>query len=250
MKDEVPAPIKGVNPLHDVLIAAAMSLAVARELGQYDPNALPMGHIDGELASPVDLTLERRPRQLQIEAVWCAVERYCEPKWEVLFYDELCFQRNGIDLIVRRRADGHIIFLEAKGSSRQINGNPLHYLRSTKTKGRQLTWTWIWHSVLGMGADGYAADAFFRVLRPLLTGASSRALVVTGFGAASASPRQGDQRVFSETELSALGDDRSILAQKAAWLREIDDTSEMTLEGLYAFARTGRLDGARVPPNS
>lgn len=170
------------------------------------------------------------------------MERYREPEWEVLCYDELCFQRNGIDLIVRRRADDHIVFLEAKGSSRHISGSPMNYLRSTKTKGRQLSWTWIWHSVLGMGADGYGADAFFRVLRPLLTGSASRALVVTGFGTAPTAPGRA-QRVFSEPELRVLGDDRSVFEQKKTWLREIDGASEMTLEALFAFARTGRLDG-------
>lgn len=95
MEGEVPPPLRGINPLHDVLIAAAMSLAVARELGQYDPAALPMGHIDGEIASPADLTLELRPRQLQIEAVWCAVERYCEPKWECLLRRALLPEKRG-----------------------------------------------------------------------------------------------------------------------------------------------------------
>ena len=163
-----------------------------------------------------------------------------EPQHEVIFYDELCFQRSGLDLVFRSRSDERITITEVKGTSKKIQGSPLRYLKTTRTKGRQLSWDWVWRSLTSMAYDASTADGFFRILRGVLEGRADRSLVIVRFDAEPMDAEPDELRYIGERQLSEITqlNDFALLDNKREWLREIDSRATIGIESLYEYAKS------------
>lgn len=99
-------------------------------------------------------------------------------RYTVIFENTLGYEIRGIDAILKDNDSGKIIFVELKGTSRPIN-KPLSYLKKTKTKGRQLSWEWIFKSLLNVHKAMAASSVFLYCLEAVLTGKAERWLVIT-----------------------------------------------------------------------
>ena len=227
-----------LNPLHQIAIIAAAVLGRARELGIYDPGLPPMGYLEAPETHRHDFSRDSLNRRLQVEAV--AVKQMPEPGHKMIFYDELCFQRTGLDLVFRSRSDDRIVIVEAKGTGQRVITAPLYYLRRTRTKGRQLSWDWVWRLLTDMAYDASTADGFFRVLRPLLDGRVERALVIARWAGDPLDADPAELRAFDEVRLSSVPglDDFEVLDSKRQWLRDIDARGSIKIEELFEHAKS------------
>lgn len=84
---------------------------------------------------------------------------------KVIYSNDLGSQIRGIDCIAI--IDDKKVFCEAKGSIvKSINLSK--FLRKTKTKGRQMSWQWIWGSLVEFAEDSRNANVFLENYRNII----------------------------------------------------------------------------------
>lgn len=118
------------------------------------------------------------------------------PGYEVIFCNDLAYETPGIDIVAKHRHTGRYLVCEAKGTTNEI-GSPASYLKLTKSKGRQLSWQWVWRSLVYCADSPAASSVFLELYRPMIL-------------------EQGIERLLCVTKVdSVLGG--FILAETRAW---------------------------------
>ena len=87
---------------------------------------------------------------------------------------------------------------------RPLANSPLHYLRRTRAKGRQLSWQWCWQSLVDHALVATTAPAFLALIEPFLDGAVERLLAVTVLTREEAGWRIANTHVWREPELATV----------------------------------------------
>ncbi|SDW81454.1 hypothetical protein SAMN05444411_102231 [Lutibacter oricola] len=83
-----------------------------------------------------------------------------DPKLRIIYSNDLGSSITGIDCIAFK--NGNYIVCEAKGTTSKKT-YVSKFLRKTKTKGRQMSWDWIWRSLVEFAEDSRNAIVFLEI---------------------------------------------------------------------------------------
>ena len=89
-----------------------------------------------------------------------------DKRYTVIFENTLGYEIHGLDVLLKDNETGKVIIVELKGNSRPIR-SPLSYLKKTKNKGRQMSWIWIFKSLLSSYNSMAASSVLLHCLGPL-----------------------------------------------------------------------------------
>jgi len=148
-----------------------------------------------------------------------------EPDTTILFSNDLGSSLKGIDCIAKD--DQGFIICEAKGTS-AIAKSASYYLRKTKTKGRQLSWEWIWSSLIDAAEDGRSAAAFLTLYSSIIRQQNiGRLLSISALSDSQDGYTIKTTSVVNESDLCQLNNMNGNLpyAKLRNWLDEIDPTT-------------------------
>lgn len=84
----------------------------------------------------------------------------------VIYSNDLGQQTRGIDCI--GKSNGNYLICEAKGTTLEHSTVSQH-LKKTKTKGRQMSWDWIWSSLVDFAEDSRNSKAFLEIYQNVIT---------------------------------------------------------------------------------
>jgi len=126
------------------------------------------------------------------------------PGYEVIFCNDLAYETSGIDVIAKHLETGRYLLCEAKGTTNAIS-YPSSYLKKTKNKGRQLSWLWVWRSLVDFVDSPTASSVFLELYRQMIMEQGiERILCVTRVDEVAGGFRPCETRVWREQELSGL----------------------------------------------
>jgi hypothetical protein len=138
------------------------------------------------------------------------------PGYEVIFCNDLAYETSGIDIIAKHRKTGRYLICEAKGTTNNI-GFPASYLKQTKNKGRQLSWQWVWRSLVDFADSPTASSVFLALYRQMIMEQGiERVFCVTRVEAVAGGFKPAETQVWGEEELAGL-----------AWLRAAKDWEKL-----------------------
>ena len=162
-----------------------------------------------------------------------------QPNLEAVFGNDLAYTRTGLDLAARQLDSNGVLLCEAKGTMKAFD-RPGRYLRETRRKGRQLSWRWCWQSLTEFALRGPTARIFLTTFRAVLTGQTSRVLVVSQVRRRGRALVLGESKIFPEDALS----DVAGLAANADflkwqhWLNALDSAKGQRQQSRLMFLRT------------
>ncbi len=192
-----------VNALHGLVYRAGLMLRIGAAFGEIGDPRDPLD-VEKKGAVSADLSTEPNGRIRQLNAVQRSVDRLVRDGLEIAHIDWLAWCNNGLDILAFEPRTGRAVIVEVKATSKTINAGLRSHLRSTRTKGRQMTWEWVWRSTVEMACEAGTAAAFLRVVRPLLDGRAERQIHVWStedqVGLLSG---EGCSRIWSEGDLLA-----------------------------------------------
>ena len=224
--------LPSVNPLHHVVTVAELN-RMAWLKGHAGKGSIDLGKgwlvslPKGTESEPFPLH-EGQPVYPKIETVGIvAAYGHIEgmPGYEVIFCNDLAYKTPGIDIIAKHCETGRYLVCEAKGTTNTI-GSPTSYLKGTKNKGRQLSWQWVWRSLVDFADSPTASSVFLELYRPMILeqGINDRLLCVTKAvkvpgGFSPAETQVWGEEEFSGREWLQVSRDWEKLR---GWLREMD----------------------------
>jgi hypothetical protein len=196
------------NPLHHVVLVAEINRRMwLKQSGKSDngfgetwlvplPRSAVTKHFptrEGEPVYPKVETVGVVGAYRQIDAM---------PGYEVVFCNDLAYETCGIDVIAKHRESGRYLICEAKGTTGAF-GSPAAYLKTTKHKGRQLSWQWAWNSMVEFADSPTASSVFLELYRSMiLEQGIDRLLCVTKAEKIPGGYVAGETRTWGETKLS------------------------------------------------
>lgn len=125
-------------------------------------------------------------------------------RYTVIFENTLGYEIRGIDAILKDHQTGELIVVELKGTSRPIR-SALSYLKRTKTKGRQMSWEWIFRSLLGVHKAMASSAVFLHFLEPFFAQKIKRWLVITRSVKEQGHWSNKEIKIYDEEVLSGIG---------------------------------------------
>lgn len=146
------------------------------------------------------------------------------PGYEVIFCNDLAYETCGIDVIAKHRESRRYLICEAKGTTGAF-GSPATYLKTTKHKGRQLSWQWSWTSLVDFSDSPTASSVFLELYRSMILEQEiERLLCVTKAEKVPGGYVAGETRTWAETELSCYEWFRMTKdwSKLRGWLGELD----------------------------
>jgi len=141
--------------------------------------------------------------------------------WQFLYYNDLAGVFTGFDAVARR-PDGIPVIVEAKATRHPIATTPRRYLRRTRSKGRQLSWTWCWATLTEYACLGASAHLFLALARPMIEGRCARALTVSRCAWRDGHWQTLERRHFDASEITDIDRPPKDFERHRRWMAEID----------------------------
>ena len=212
----LPLPVKVVNPLHKLVLAAELNAGMwKRWNGSQRPTIDVGSRWLGRLPASARVVRETEhakwaysSRELAgVAGLFNWIRRHT--KMEVVFVNDFALEKWGIDAVAFDTRRGRYMICEAKGTSTEFRAAGT-YLKVTKTRGRQLSWRWIWGCLVECACDPATAAAFLALYEPVITRrAVTRLLSVSQLTPIGTGFRIEETKVWQERELA-----------RYSWLRE------------------------------
>lgn len=174
--------------------------------GDYEDAEIEKLNADYIIKLPPDMVEEKSdgqpppPRDLEDAGIVGFYDHIrADQRYTVIFENTLGYEIRGLDVILRDEQTKKLIFVELKGTSRKIRG-PLSYLKRTKTKGRQLSWEWVFRSLLNVHHAMAASSVLLYCLEPIFSGEAERWLAVTRATRVESHWENQEIKVFKESD--------------------------------------------------
>ena len=216
-----------MNPLGQLIRIAEANLMLRPLLegpaSSSDAQVLPQGSSRSNFPQP-----EGSPVYPTVELAGMAGTYFwalAQKNLNVIYANGLAYEVRGIDAVAKKMDTGRLLIVESKGTTRKIS-SPAAYLKTTKTMGRQLSWSWCWNSVISLAENPFTAGVFMDLYRPMILGQVERCLAVTRVSRVGAEGYQIEEtRTWGEEELcgnySWLAEEKD-WGRLRAWLEELD----------------------------
>lgn len=140
---------------------------------------------------------------------------------QIIYSNDLGAQIRGIDAIGKK--ENRNIICEAKGTVLK-NSNASSHLKKTKTKGRQLSWNWIWASIVDFAEDVRNANVFIKIYEQVIQNRDiERRLYITRLAKLKNKYRILSTECYLEKDLEHLNEFNEFSAKEklCLWLNQI-----------------------------
>ncbi len=165
-----------MNPLEKLIFIALVNKSIidnSTKHKQLDESIIPVpNNIEKENFSTKKETILYDNREMAgIAGLYLTLK---EKGYKVVYSNEIGVSIKGIDCIAVK--DDIWYICEAKGTT--TNKKRLSYfLRNTKTKGRQMSWNWIWRSLIEFAEDPFNSKVFLYLYRNVIYQKNIRRLI-------------------------------------------------------------------------